>query len=70
MFPASVGFGRIGERTRLRRPLGQARGPARLLLGGVTARRLILPYKGIPGDAAIVILEFPLFLLFIFLVSI
>jgi hypothetical protein len=40
------------------------------LLLGVTARRFILPCKGIPGNAAAVVLEFPLFLLFIFLISI
>jgi hypothetical protein len=39
-------------------------------LGGVTSRWLVLPYKGILSDATIIVLEFPLFLLFIFLVSI
>jgi hypothetical protein len=52
------------------RPLGQAGGSAHLQQGGVTARRLILPYKGVPGDAAVVVFEFPLFLLFLFLVSV
>jgi hypothetical protein len=40
-----------------------------LLQGGVTTRRLVLHYKGVLGDATIVVFEFPLFL-FLFLVSI
>lgn len=52
------------------RSLGQAYGLARLLLGGVTTRRLILPYKGIPGDAVSSSLSSPLFHLFLLLVNI
>jgi hypothetical protein len=51
-------------------PLGLARSLAHLLLGGVTTHWLVLSYKGIPGDVVVVIFEFPLFLLFLLLISI
>jgi hypothetical protein len=51
----------MGERAQ--RPLDQAYGLARLLLGRVTTCWPILLHKGIPGDTTVIVSNLPLFFL-------